>query len=83
MATKSVTLELAEVLRIQERLLVGLSAFAEIDRVHSLALSAPQHRKLVPVGFFPALPAGGVDEIEEFSAALRTLTCAALQAEGA
>lgn len=36
MATESVTLSMEDVQRIQDRLLVGLAAFAEIDRLHDV-----------------------------------------------
>ncbi len=78
MATESVTLSMEEVRRIQDRLLVGLAAFAELKRVRDhLDIDSESSKKLCrsmrDAGAYPLLPAAGDDEVGEFATALHTL----------
>jgi hypothetical protein len=78
MATNSVTLSAKEAVDIQLQLLMGLAAFAEIDRAHSwrpqLIDNLPEDvRQSISEGL-AKLPSAADDEIESFVTSLQILT---------
>ena len=88
MATNSVTLSAKEAVDIQQQLLMGLAAFAEIDRAKSwhphVIDSLPEDVRQSISDGLAKLPSCADDEIGSFVGALQVLTWKLRQAlEGA
>jgi hypothetical protein len=74
MAIESVTLSMEDVRRIQDRLLVGLASFAEIDRVRGVIQTGGDlEKRLKEERALPMITAAGDDEYGEFATALHIL----------